>query len=90
MIEIHNKSTYQRIYNSFSVNFIDDYCGFRGKGFNVRDSIFEAKKTMKEIHLVIEIACNYPNAKTVMKAYNQLRNDSELIEKAILCYRRMK
>lgn len=87
--EIHNKSTYRRIYNNLSTKFVNDYCEFRQNGLEVREALLEAKGRLKK-HLTAEIARNYKNARTVMKAYNDLKTDTTLIKKAILCYQGIK
>jgi hypothetical protein len=87
--EIHNKSTYRRIYNNLSTKFVNDYCEFRSDGLEVRQSLFEAKGRLKT-HLTVELARNYKHAKTVMKAYQDLKTDTTLIKKAILCYQGIK
>jgi hypothetical protein len=89
LIEVHNKSTYQRIYNGFSAVFVDSYCKFRRNGLNSSESLSAAKILIQD-HLAQELQNNRLNPKTVMKAYRNVSNDSELIEKAILYYQRMK
>lgn len=87
LIEIHNKSTYQRIYNNFSSEFIDSYCEYRLDGLNSLQSLESAKSKLHD-HLVVQLKQNRPSYKTVLKAYNNVRNDSQLIGKAIRYYQR--
>lgn len=88
LIEIHNKSTYQRIYNRFSAEFIDSYCAFKSGGFNTRDSLAGARNKMETL-LEIQLKENKLYSKTVVKAFNNVSNDSKLIEKAIKYYKVM-
>lgn len=87
--EIHNKSTYRRIYNNLSTVFVNHYCERRLNGLEVREALLEAKGGLKK-HLPVEIARNYKNARTVLRAYNDLKTDTTLLKKAILCYQGMK
>lgn len=85
MIEINNKSTYQRIYNSFSAVFIDAYCSFRLNGHDSDQSLRAAKISVQN-HVAIELSRNRMNPKTVIKAYTNLKSDTKIVKKAIQYY----
>lgn len=88
MIEIHNKSTYQRIYNEFSTMFIDAYCEFRRTGHSTKDSLAAAKISI-QCHVAEQVISSSPNKKTTLKAYTNLKDDTQLIQKAIQYYQGM-
>lgn len=89
MIQIHNKSTYQRIYNCISTVFIDSYCGCRCRGHTSQESL-QAAKISVQAYVAEEIQRNRPNRRILVKAYDNLKNDSKIIEKAINYYQSMK
>ncbi len=92
MIELHNKSTYRRIYKTFSTIFIDSFCSFRRSGHNTKESLAAAKISV-QTHLVDELVKNNMNPDTIVKAieaYINIKNDSELIDKAIRYFQSMK
>lgn len=89
MIEIHNKSTYQRVYNNFSTVFIEAYCGFRRIGMSAQESLIAARIKLQD-HVVTELSLNKASHKTVLIAYQNIRKDSNLIEKAFEYYKSMK
>ncbi len=92
MIEIHNKSTYQRIYQSFSTTFIDSYCKFKRTGHTTSESLTAAKISV-QTQLVDLLAKKQLNPDTILKAveaYVSLKDDTELINKAIEYFQSMK
>jgi hypothetical protein len=89
LIRIHNKSTYNRIYNIYSKDFIDTFVENRMNGKNTAESL-EAGKIAVQIKATLEIAMNSPNKLVAIKAYNNIKTDSELIQKAIRFYQGMK
>lgn len=82
MIQIHNKSTYQRIYNRYSAEFIDAFCRFKHEGQETKDAINSARIVVQS-KVSLELAFNNPDKKLIIKAYKNIRNDTRLIEKAI-------
>jgi len=92
LIEIHNKSTYQRIYQSFSNTFIESFCSFRGNGHTTSESLTAAKISV-QTQLVDLLAKKQLNPDTILKsveAYVNLKDDTELIHKAIEYFQSMK
>ena len=84
MIEIHKNSTYFRIYSKLSDEFIDSFCRFKSIGYKTQDALTASRITIQN-HVAIELVNETRNfsAKTLIQAYNDLRNDTNLIEKAI-------
>jgi hypothetical protein len=89
LIRIHNKSTYLRIYNSFSSDFIDTFCENKVKGFTTEESL-EAARIALQIRASLEIAENSPNKLMAIKAYQNIKQDTKIIEKAIRYYNGIK
>ena len=89
MIQIHNKSTYQRIYNDYSTVFIDAYCGYKCNGNSTEESLAAAKISVQKI-VSGDLLKDRPNRKMIIKAYDNIRNDAKLIQKAIQYYQSMK
>jgi hypothetical protein len=89
LIRIHNKSTYVRIYNSFSSDFIDTFCENKLKGFTTAESL-EAARIAVQIRASLEIAENSPNKLMAIKAYKNIKDDTKIIEKAIRYYNGIK
>lgn len=90
MIEIHNQSIYERAYNRFSSAFIREYSINRRNGLSSRESVISAKNSLREE--VAEELFVYPNhnQRVIIKAYNNVKKDTRLIEEAIKHYRRFK
>jgi hypothetical protein len=89
LIRIHNKSTYNRIYNRFSSDFIDTFCENKVKGFTTKEAL-EAARITVQIKATFEIAMNSPNKLMAIKAYTNIRQDTKIIEKAIRYYNGIK
>lgn len=91
LIEIHNKSTYKRIYTKFTNHFIDSYCHFRRNGYNAQDALQGAKISVQnQVAIQIVDESNSRNTKTIIVAYNNLKKDTCLIERAIKYYQGIK
>jgi hypothetical protein len=88
LIEIHNNSTYNIIYNELSFYFIDAYCGFRFNGLDMHEALNASKICVQEA-IADELGRNKKNARIVLKAYENLKNDTKLIEKAVNYFKRM-
>ena len=89
MIRIHNKSTYNRLYNSYSKDFIDSFVQNKISGFSTAEAL-ESGKMAVQVRVSLEITMNSPNKLTAIKVYNNIKKDSELIERAIKYYQGMK
>ena len=92
MIEIHNKSTYQRIYQSFSNTFIESFCDFRRSGHTTQESLTAATISV-QTQLVDVLAKKHLNPDTTVKAieaYVNIKDDTELINQAIEYFQSMK
>lgn len=89
MTQIHNKSTYNRIYNKFAATFLDAFVEFRLNGQNTDEAIFWAKEKLRECFLV-ELVINYKIEKTIVIAYQNAKKDSNLIKQAIRYYKGFK
>jgi hypothetical protein len=89
LIRIHNKSTYNRLYNAYSKDFIDTFVENRIKGLNTAESL-ESGRIAVQIRVSLEVVMNSPNKLVAIKAYNNIKRDTELIEKAIKYYQGMK
>jgi hypothetical protein len=89
LIRIHNKSTYNRLYNAYSKDFIDTFVENRIKGLNTAESL-ESGRIAVQIRVSLEVVMNSPNKLVAIKAYNNIKRDTELIEKAIKFYQGMK
>ncbi len=89
MIQIHNKSTYQRIYNRYSAEFIDAFCRYKCTGQETKDALMSAKIVVQS-SVSLELTTNNPNKKMILKAYKNINNDTKLIEKAIKYYQGLK
>jgi hypothetical protein len=89
LIGIHNKSTYKRFYNEFSTIFIDTYCFHKSEGYETQEALFGAKLAIQNL-VAIEISRKNKNAKLIAAVYENLKGDSEIIEKAIQYYQSMK
>jgi hypothetical protein len=89
LIKIHNKSTYNRIYNGFSKDFIDTFVENKVAGFSTKDALIAANMAV-QVKASLEIAMNSPYKLTAIKAYNNIKQDTKLIEKAIKYYQSMK
>jgi hypothetical protein len=88
-MNIHNKSTYNRIYNRFSAEFVDAYCKFRLDGLSGKESIDAAKIKLQAL-ATGEMIKDSPNKILIVKVYKNLRRDTKIIEKAIKQYQGMK
>jgi hypothetical protein len=90
MIEIHNKSIYERAYNRFSSAFIREYTVNRQSGLSSRESVISARNALKDE--VAEEMFKSPNhnQRVIIKAYNHVKKDTTLIEEAIKHYKRFK
>lgn len=88
MIEIHNKSIYNRIYAKMTDDFISFYCRFRSVGYNARESLQAA-----QIQIQSQVALDICNPKyrskerMIITAYKNLKQDTSIVEKAIKTYR---
>jgi hypothetical protein len=89
LIHIHNRSTYQRIYNRFSSEFIDSFTSFRLSGLTTKEAL-DAARISLQILITDEICRNSPNKKLIIHAYKNLKHDTKLIENAIKYYKGMK
>jgi hypothetical protein len=90
MIEIHNRSIYERAYNRFSSAFIREYSANRQSGLSSRESVISAKNSLKdEVAEELFESPNY-NQRIIIKAYNHVKKDTTLIEEAIKYYKRFK
>jgi hypothetical protein len=89
LIQIHNKSTYNRIYNRYSAEFIDAYCTYKVNGQETKDALISAK-IIVQATVSLELTSNNPNKKIILKAYKNINNDTKLIEKAIKYYQGLK
>jgi polyhydroxyalkanoate synthesis regulator protein len=89
LIQIHNKSTYNRIYNSFSKDFIDTFIENKVNGFSTKDSLIAANMAV-QVKASLEIAMNSPNKLVAIKAYKNIKQDTKLIERAIKYYQGLK
>jgi hypothetical protein len=89
LIQLHNRSTYQRIYNRYSAEFIDAFCTFKQNGQETKVAL-DSAKIMVQITVSNEITSNSPDKKMIIKAYKNIKNDTKLIEKAIKYYNGMK
>lgn len=89
MIEIHNKSTYQRIYNKLSAVFIDSFVSYRVNGYATNEALAGAKIEVQSL-VSVEMVRSNGNCNTLMKAYNSIKTDSDLIHQAIKYYQSMK
>jgi hypothetical protein len=90
LIQLHKyRSTYQRIYNRYSAEFIDAFCNFRKSGHETKVALNSAK-IMVQITVSNELTTNSPDKKMILKAYKNIQSDTKLIEKAIKYYQGMK
>jgi hypothetical protein len=89
LIRIHNKSTYNRLYNAYSKDFIDTFVRNKMDGFTTAQSL-EAGKMAVQVKVSLEITMNSPNKLVAIKAYNNIKQDTNLITKAIKYYQGMK
>lgn len=90
MIEIHNRSIYERAYNRFSDTFIKHYSINRRSGLSSRESVISARNAMKD-EVAEELFANpNHNQRVIIKAYNHVKKDACLIEEAIKHYKRFK
>ena len=85
MVEIFNKSTYNRVYNKLSAEFIDVFCNCKISGLTTDQSIIQAKIKLKQ-SFIKEIAINTRSRRTILIAYDDTKNDAELIKRAIEFY----
>jgi hypothetical protein len=89
LIRIHNKSTYNRLYNAYSKDFIDTFIENKVKGLTTAESL-ESGRIAVQIRVSLEVVMNSPNKLVAIKAYNNIKHDTHLIEKAIKYYQGMK
>lgn len=89
MIKIHNRSTYRRFYSEFSAIFIDSYCVHRANGQDTQDALFGAKMSVQNV-VALELSRKNKNSKLIAAAYENIKGDSEIIQKAIQYYQGMK
>lgn len=89
MIQIHNKSTYQRVYNRYSAEFLESFCAHRLNGLQTNEAL-EAARISIQISVSLELDGKNPNKLIIIQAYKNIRNDTKLIEKAIKYYQGMK
>ena len=88
MIEIYNKSTYEHAYNRFSTIFIKTYFDCKQKGLNTRYAVRAAKRALNyEVEQELSERPHH-NKRTILKAFNDLKRDTLLIEDAIRYYKR--
>jgi hypothetical protein len=88
VVEIHNKSTYDRIYNKMTEDFITFYCRFRSIGHSARESLQAAKiQIQSQVALDIVTPKKRLNARMIIMAYKNLNKDTEIVERAIKTYR---
>lgn len=88
MINIHNKSTYQRFYDRFSAVFIDEYCKARQSDVSSDESLLVAKILLQD-YITTELFQNRSKATIIFKAYQDIKTDQELYEKAIAHFHRI-
>ncbi len=92
LIKIHNTSTYQRIYKSFTDIFIDSFCEYRRSGHTTPEALNGAKISV-QIRLVEELVLNQMDSElivTAIEVYMHIKEDSKVIHKAIAYYQSMK
>lgn len=88
-IDLDSRTTYQVVYEVFSNLFLDAFLGYKVKGYNTADSI-QAAKIILQDRVAQEIFKNEQSQLIIIKVYETLKNDSELVEKALRYYRGMK
>jgi hypothetical protein len=89
LIQVHNKSAYNRIYSSLAKDFIDTYCQNRLNGLDTGRSL-DAAKVAVQIKVSLEIVSNSTNKQLVLRAYSSIKQDAKLIKRAIKYYQSMK
>jgi hypothetical protein len=89
LIQIHNKSTYTRLYNELSAVFIDSFCKFKNKKNNTNESFLAAKINVQD-KVVDMLNKKNANIQIIIKAYSDVINDTNLIRKAIKFYKEQK
>jgi hypothetical protein len=77
------------LYDAYSKDFIDTFVEQKNKGLTTAESL-ESGKIAVQIRVSLEITSNSPNKLMAIKAYNNIKNDTILIEKAIKYYQGMK
>lgn len=91
MVEIHNKSTYDCIYSKFTEDFITAYCQFRSNGYKARDSLTAATMSIQnQVATLIVKRKNRHKATMIISAYQNLKKDTDIVEKAIKYYQGIK
>lgn len=91
MIELHKNQGYFRFYQKLSDEFVDSYCRLRRIGYNAHESLHGAKMSVQnQVALAIVDKENTLKSKVILTAYNNLKKDTEIVEKAIKYYQRMK
>ena len=88
-IDIHSKATYQIVYEVFSNFFLDAFLNCKIRGYSTSDSV-QAAKIILQDRVAREIAKDELSQSIIINVYDTLKNDSELIEKAIVYYQGMK
>ena len=88
-IDIHSKATYQIVYEVFSNLFLDAFLNYKIRGFNTSDSVRAATIVLQD-RVAREITKDEISQSIIVNVYDNLKNDSELIEKAIVYYQGMK
>lgn len=89
MIEIHNKSIYNRHYNKFSADFLDLYAEYRLLGLGTDEALDRTKSKLRQ-RLLVEIVKDYRNHTTINFAYKTVCKDSEVIKLALRKYHGLK